>query len=146
MSEGSSDHRREEKEENQEVPEINLKVVAKWMKNGRVIRSGETMTLEELRNTGVICEQVLQNLSEMGIEELFPVQAAVIPYIISGNTTGGDLCVSAPTGSGKTLAYAIPIVHVSHRFLKSSYKIFVANLVNHFKSFVFSSFPCNWLS
>jgi superfamily II DNA/RNA helicase len=48
------------------------------------------MTLEEVRNTGLICERVLENLSEMGIEELFPVQMAVIPYIIAGNTTGGS--------------------------------------------------------
>jgi superfamily II DNA/RNA helicase len=48
------------------------------------------MTLEELKETGLICERVIQNLSSMGIEELFPVQIAVIPYIIAGNVTGGN--------------------------------------------------------
>ncbi|KAJ3122398.1 ATP-dependent RNA helicase dbp6, partial [Irineochytrium annulatum] len=59
----------------------------------------------------------LRRLSALGITNLFPVQAAVLPRLLVSRhasaltaPTAGDLCVSAPTGSGKTLAYAIPVV------------------------------------
>lgn len=56
-------------------------------------------------------------LSRMDITKLFPVQSAVIPWILNANKKPTpfrprDICVSAPTGSGKTLAYAIPIVQM----------------------------------
>lgn len=50
------------------------------------------------------------------VQQLFPVQRAVIPEILAGAGTLAcrfrprDLCVSAPTGSGKTLAYVLPLV------------------------------------
>jgi len=52
-------------------------------------------------------------LRRKGINQLFPVQAAVIPRLLRGHGSPmhpGDVCVSAPTGSGKTLAYVLPIV------------------------------------
>eukprot|EP00041_Stephanoeca_diplocostata_P026987 m.735687 g.735687 ORF g.735687 m.735687 type:complete len:396 (+) comp23092_c0_seq3:208-1395(+) len=52
-------------------------------------------------------------LKKQGVNRLFPVQRAVVPYIVRGYRTPvhlGDVCVSAPTGSGKTLAYVLPIV------------------------------------
>lgn len=61
------------------------------------------------------------SLLDMDIKHLFPVQEAVIPYILNVHSKPApyrprDICVSAPTGSGKTLAYAIPIVqHLSQR-------------------------------
>ncbi|EAU85306.2 ATP-dependent RNA helicase [Coprinopsis cinerea okayama7 len=61
-----------------------------------------------------------KRLAELGITELFAVQTAIVPHLLTGSSSGGglyrpydppyDLCVSAPTGSGKTLAYVLPIV------------------------------------
>lgn len=76
--------------------------------------SDQKISLDDLHKTNLLKEQIITNLREMGIEELFPVQMCVIPHIMTANVVGGDICVSAPTGSGKTLAYAIPIVNVSH--------------------------------
>ncbi|XP_017861614.1 PREDICTED: probable ATP-dependent RNA helicase Dbp73D [Drosophila arizonae] len=56
-------------------------------------------------------------LKQMKIKRLFPVQIAVIPWILEAQAKPEpfrprDVCVSAPTGSGKTLAFAIPIVQL----------------------------------
>lgn len=56
-------------------------------------------------------------LKQMKIKRLFPVQRAVIPWILEAHSKPEpfrprDICVSAPTGSGKTLAFAIPIVQL----------------------------------
>ncbi|KFM80031.1 ATP-dependent RNA helicase DDX51, partial [Stegodyphus mimosarum] len=56
-----------------------------------------------------------KNLVKAGIQYLFPVQLAVIPWLMQCNQQSlyirpSDLCVSAPTGSGKTLAFVLPIV------------------------------------
>ncbi|KAI9000568.1 DEAD-domain-containing protein [Trametes punicea] len=62
-----------------------------------------------------------KRLHDLGITELFAVQTAVVPLLLSSSRTRSlyrpfdppeDLCVSAPTGSGKTLAYVLPIVEV----------------------------------
>lgn len=54
---------------------------------------------------------VLQNLSNNGFRDAFPVQAAMLPLLLPGpNRYPGDVCVSAATGSGKTLAYVLPLV------------------------------------
>ena len=61
---------------------------------------------------------LVQRLQHHGITELFPVQAAAIPVILS--QPDRDVCVSSPTGSGKTLIYILPILHVlsSRRVLR----------------------------
>lgn len=56
-------------------------------------------------------------LKEMNITRLFPVQTAVVPWILEAHSKPEpfrprDICVSAPTGSGKTLAFAIPVVQL----------------------------------
>ena len=51
----------------------------------------------------------------MKLENLFPVQKRVIPYILDSckdqSIYPNDLCVLAPTGSGKTLTYVLPIIN-----------------------------------
>ncbi|BGO95421.1 hypothetical protein NBRC10512_001389 [Rhodotorula toruloides] len=57
---------------------------------------------------------------DMGVEEWFAVQTAVLPLLLppsaqppalySPFSPPRDVCVSAPTGSGKTLSYVVPIV------------------------------------
>ncbi|XP_037072809.1 ATP-dependent RNA helicase DDX51-like [Pollicipes pollicipes] len=52
-------------------------------------------------------------LRQLGVERLFPVQAAVLPPLLAAADSPlppADLCVSAPTGSGKTLAFVLPLV------------------------------------
>lgn len=56
-----------------------------------------------------------KNLIKAGINFLFPVQLAVIPWLMQSKEQSllirpSDICVSAPTGSGKTLAFVLPIV------------------------------------
>ncbi|KZT07643.1 DEAD-domain-containing protein [Laetiporus sulphureus 93-53] len=84
-------------------------------------------TLQELLSTADadggtrLGEKTRKRLKELGITELFAVQTAVVPFLLSSEKTRHlylpydpprDLCVSAPTGSGKTLAYVLPIVEV----------------------------------
>ncbi|PCH42274.1 DEAD-domain-containing protein [Wolfiporia cocos MD-104 SS10] len=68
-----------------------------------------------------LSEKARKRLKDLGITELFAVQTAVVPFLLSPDQMKSlylpyhpprDLCVSAPTGSGKTLAYALPIVEI----------------------------------
>jgi superfamily II DNA/RNA helicase len=45
-------------------------------------------------------------LSDLGITEPFPVQAATLPDALAGR----DVCGKAPTGSGKTIAFGLPLL------------------------------------
>jgi superfamily II DNA/RNA helicase len=49
---------------------------------------------------------VVTRLTERGIVEPFPIQAATI----ADGLAGRDVCGRAPTGSGKTIAFGIPLV------------------------------------
>ncbi|EKM58209.1 uncharacterized protein PHACADRAFT_171465 [Phanerochaete carnosa HHB-10118-sp] len=68
----------------------------------------------------LLSEKTKKRLQELGITELFAVQTAVIPFLMSDqkqrrlylHDPPHDICVSAPTGSGKTLAYVLPIVEL----------------------------------
>lgn len=59
---------------------------------------------------------LVNTLKQQNVQQLFPVQRAVIPEILAGagplscRYQPRDVCVSAPTGSGKTLAYVLPLV------------------------------------
>ncbi|MBS3937021.1 MAG: DEAD/DEAH box helicase [Peptococcaceae bacterium] len=50
--------------------------------------------------------QVLQAITEMGFEEMTPIQAQVIPYALDNK----DVIGQAQTGTGKTAAFGIPLV------------------------------------
>lgn len=66
-------------------------------------------------------EDIKRILKENGIAALFPVQAKMIPELMTSERfhwgdRPRDICCSAPTGSGKTLAFVIPIVQIlKHR-------------------------------
>ena len=51
---------------------------------------------------------LLSALQRHGITDFFPVQATVLPFLLSPSAS--DVAVSSPTGSGKTLVYLLPIL------------------------------------
>ena len=51
-------------------------------------------------------QNLLENLSLLGFEQMTPIQQKTIPYIIEGK----DIIAKAKTGSGKTLAFSLPLV------------------------------------
>lgn len=69
----------------------------------------------------VALDNIIQNnLKSCGIDTLFPVQKAVLEFLLrdhgswkeyfNSNEKSNDILVSVPTGSGKTLAYVLPVV------------------------------------
>ena len=52
-------------------------------------------------------EEILKGIREMGFEEAFPIQEAVIPVLLSGR----DVVGQAHTGSGKTAAFALAMLN-----------------------------------
>jgi ATP-dependent RNA helicase DeaD len=58
--------------------------------------------------------EILQAITELGYTEPTPIQAAIIPVML----TGADVIGQAQTGTGKTAAFALPILqnfHSSHK-------------------------------
>ena len=53
-----------------------------------------------------MCLKTVARLRRAGILEPTPIQAAVIPDMLTGHDVSGR----APTGSGKTLAFGLPLV------------------------------------
>ena len=51
-------------------------------------------------------EEILKGLDDLGFEETFPIQEAVIPVLL----TGRDVVGQAHTGSGKTAAFALSML------------------------------------
>ncbi|GAA6062809.1 hypothetical protein JCM10212_006170 [Sporobolomyces blumeae] len=89
----------------------------------RKVKIGETA-----QDDGVgVAERGRKRLrGDMGVEEWFAVQTAVLPILLPSTSRAPalyspfdpprDICVSAPTGSGKTLSYVVPIVEtLQHR-------------------------------
>lgn len=71
----------------------------------------------QLTKIPFLSPELIATLHTMDIQQLFPVQETVIPWILDVHHKPSpfrprDVCVSAPTGSGKTLAYALPIVQL----------------------------------
>ena len=52
-------------------------------------------------------EDILKGIREMGFDEAFPIQEAVIPVLLSGR----DVVGQAHTGSGKTAAFALAMLN-----------------------------------
>ena len=51
-------------------------------------------------------EDILKGLDDLGFEEAFPIQEAVIPVLL----TGRDVVGQAHTGSGKTAAFSLSML------------------------------------
>lgn len=92
-----------------------------WLAYPTIISKNLTEKSTPIESVDYISRELKKCLELMNIEYLFPVQEAVVPYILNVHSKPSpfrprDICVSAPTGSGKTLAYALPIVqHLSSR-------------------------------
>ncbi|MFZ5857962.1 MAG: DEAD/DEAH box helicase [Chloroflexota bacterium] len=52
-------------------------------------------------------EEIIQSITELGYAEPTPIQAGMIPLML----TGADVIGQAQTGTGKTAAFALPILH-----------------------------------
>ena len=63
------------------------------------------MTINKWADLGVD-PNIIQSLSERGINEPFPIQELTIPDALKSS----DVCGKAKTGSGKTLAFGIPTI------------------------------------
>jgi ATP-dependent RNA helicase DeaD len=62
----------------------------------------ETLRFEDV----TLSREIQKAISDMGFEEMTPIQAKTIPPIIQGK----DVVGQAQTGTGKTIAFAIPIL------------------------------------
>ena len=98
-------------------------VLPSWLAHPTIVSTSickSTASEEESKNISEISyidPYIRGSLKEMNITKLFPVQEAVIPWILEAHSKPvpfrpRDICVSAPTGSGKTLAFAIPVVQL----------------------------------
>ena len=61
-----------------------------------------TETFEEL----AISKELLRAVQDLGFEEMTPIQAKGIPFILEGR----DIIGQAQTGTGKTLAFGLPVL------------------------------------
>ena len=67
---------------------------------------------------------LLENLSQLSFKHWLPVQAYLIPMIMS---KGSDFIINAPTGSGKTLTYLVPtIAMISSRIVPALRVLIIA--------------------
>ncbi|MGO1653230.1 DEAD/DEAH box helicase, partial [Senegalia sp. (in: firmicutes)] len=55
-----------------------------------------------------LTDQMRKGISEMGFEEMSPIQEKAIPVVLSGK----DIIGQAQTGTGKTAAFGIPILEM----------------------------------
>ena len=70
-----------------------------------------TAKVEELTFADLgLSPELLRAVQEAGFSAPMPVQARVIPIVLSGR----DVIVQAQTGTGKTAAFALPILHQRH--------------------------------
>ena len=87
--------------------------------NGVKLSEKDSLFPEKFKNYGKIPEQIQNNLTNMGLETLTPIQKLFFGYLFNygnkffvtnKNNNNYDLVGCAQTGSGKTLAYLIPSV------------------------------------
>ncbi|EDV96392.1 probable ATP-dependent RNA helicase Dbp73D [Drosophila grimshawi] len=106
-------------------PKVEM-VLPAWLAHPTIIEGGSLLSTDatdaetdetSIKQLAYLEKHTCSALKQMKIERLFPVQRAVIPWILEAQSKPApfrprDICVSAPTGSGKTLAFAIPIVQL----------------------------------
>ncbi|XP_064599884.1 ATP-dependent RNA helicase DDX51-like isoform X2 [Liolophura sinensis] len=96
------------------------RVLPEWLAKPSMVSADINKDQTPVSQVSGIHQHILDKLQENGITHFFPVQAQIIPFMLScvrsgyhigpGGYQPPDVCCSAPTGSGKTLAFALPIV------------------------------------
>jgi ATP-dependent RNA helicase DDX18/HAS1 len=61
--------------------------------------------------TGLVSDNTLQSIAEMGFEHMMEIQYRTIPLLLQKR----DVMGAAKTGSGKTLAFLVPAVELLHK-------------------------------
>lgn len=98
-------------------------VLPSWLAHPTIISTAVAPKSETASDEAAInkltflAPHIRHTLKEMQFTRLFPVQIAVIPWLLEAQAKPPpfrprDICVSAPTGSGKTLAFAIPVIQL----------------------------------
>ncbi|XP_055845055.1 probable ATP-dependent RNA helicase Dbp73D [Episyrphus balteatus] len=101
-------------------PKVEM-VLPPWLAHPTVIATSIVESSEQedsfVSKADYLSDHLKESLKELSIDNLFPVQKSVIPWVLTAHSKPypfrpRDICVSAPTGSGKTLAFAVPIVQL----------------------------------
>lgn len=114
-------------------------VLPSWLANPTVVSTSIAKSaadiatesdVDNISQIAYLAPFIRGSLKEMNITRLFPVQTAVVPWILEAHTKPDpfrprDICVSAPTGSGKTLAFAIPLVQLLSQRVKRKIRALV---------------------
>jgi ATP-dependent RNA helicase DDX51/DBP6 len=107
-----------EEEDEEEIVKHNRASVSKTKPLSPSMKHALHMTqcsVQEAATIWKLAPFLVTNLLHHGLTNVFPIQALVIPDVISTEHHSyrrvRDVCIAAPTGSGKTLAYVIPILH-----------------------------------
>ena len=82
-----------------------------------------TLPMDQVARAWELAPFLCENLKRDGFESFFPIQAMVIPEVITLERhpylRAQDVCITAPTGSGKSLAYVLPILNaLAHRTVR----------------------------
>uniref|UniRef100_A0A182N9A6 ATP-dependent RNA helicase n=1 Tax=Anopheles dirus TaxID=7168 RepID=A0A182N9A6_9DIPT len=92
-------------------------VLPPWLSHPTIIQRDVSDKGPPIKKQSYLHDTLKDNLKTMGFKRLFPVQEAVIPWILEAHRKPApfwprDVCISSPTGSGKTLAFAVPVVQL----------------------------------
>ncbi|KAL3289004.1 hypothetical protein HHI36_003447 [Cryptolaemus montrouzieri] len=96
------------------------RVLPKWLAEPIIISTNLSELKKKVSSVKQLDKDLRRKLKSNGVEYLFPVQAEVIPWLLTACDHSTilfprDVCVSAPTGSGKTLAFVLPIIQALRR-------------------------------
>jgi ATP-dependent RNA helicase DDX51/DBP6 len=73
-----------------------------------------SLPLDQVADVWQLAPFLRDNLRRDGFAHFFPIQALVIPNVLSSERhpylRAPDVCLTAPTGSGKTLGYVLPVL------------------------------------
>ncbi|KAG8195362.1 hypothetical protein JTE90_001380 [Oedothorax gibbosus] len=118
-----------------------------WMCNPTVFEASLQSKEIPISDLDYLDENTKAKLKASKIDSLFPVQAAVIPWLKESMHSNlrclyrpSDLCVSAPTGSGKTLSFVLPIIDALKDRVVCSIKALVVLPVHELALQVFKVF------
>ncbi|XP_017775214.1 PREDICTED: ATP-dependent RNA helicase DDX51 [Nicrophorus vespilloides] len=92
------------------------RVLPKWITEPELISKDLQNLTVDISSITQLDPYLIEKLKELGITYFFPVQVAVIEWLLRNEKMNyfyrpRDICVTAPTGSGKSLAFILPVVH-----------------------------------